>query len=71
MNPAARITACLALGNFLLTGTAAAEPHLSKGQTIYVPVYSEVVVGKRGAGLPVHAAVFFRNTDPTHAVEMR
>lgn len=60
----------LAMGALLLAGAAAAEPHQSKGQTIYVPVYSEVFIGNKAGRLPVRATVFFRNTDPKHTLKI-
>ena len=46
----------------------ATEPTLSDGQTIYVPVYSEVFFGDRSGSILVRASIFIRNTDPNQAI---
>ena len=46
----------------------AQEPSHSSGQTVYVPVFSEVLFGDRSGSIPVRASVFVRNTDPKHAI---
>ncbi len=53
----------------LVVGVAhATEPALSDGQTVYVPVYSEVLFGDRSGSILVRASVFVRNTDPNQAI---
>lgn len=44
---------------------AAAEPRLSRGQTVYVPVYSNVFAGPRKRPLQLAATLSVRNTDPS------
>jgi hypothetical protein len=43
--------------------SAAAEIRLSKGQTVYVPVYSNVFSGPRSRPFPLATTLAIRNTD--------
>lgn len=69
----------LALGLLVaaLTGAAAAAepPSLTPGQTLYVPVYSEVLYGNADGGKPsrwpLSAMLSIRNTDPNHPMTVR
>lgn len=47
---------------------AASEMLLSKGQTIYVPVYSHIYSGDREHPFYLAATLSIRNTDPKHAM---
>lgn len=47
-------------------GSAAAEFRLSRGETVYVPVYSNVFVGPRSLPFNLATTLTVRNTDPTH-----
>jgi hypothetical protein len=67
-----------ALALALAGATALAEdmPAQSRGQTLYVPVYSQVWHGNRdGSGQPslvlLSAMLSIRNTDPAHAITLR
>jgi len=49
--------------------TKAAEPvHLSRGQLIYVPVYSHIYSGDRELPFLLTAILSIRNTDPQHSI---
>jgi hypothetical protein len=72
----ASLLAALALA--LAGAPAVAEdlPPLSRGQTLYVPVYSQVWHGNRnGSGEPslvlLSAMLSIRNADPGHAITVR
>lgn len=41
---------------------------LSKGQTVYVPVYSHIYAGDRGNPIYLAATLSIRNVDPKHAI---
>ncbi len=43
---------------------------LSKGQTVYVPVYSHIYGGDREQPLYLAATLSIRNTDPAHAIQV-
>lgn len=47
---------------------AASEMLLSKGQTVYVPVYSHIYSGDREHPFYLAATLSVRNTDPKHAI---
>jgi Protein of unknown function (DUF3124) len=47
---------------------AASEMVLSKGQTVYVPVYSHIYSGDREHPFYLAATLSVRNTDPKHAI---
>jgi hypothetical protein len=50
-------------------GPAVAEDHArSRGQRVYVPAYSHVLVGDRASRFDLAATLSIRNTDPLHAV---
>jgi hypothetical protein len=58
------ITAALNLQNAL-----AGEPKMIRGQTVYVPVYSHIVVGeKRGIKFDLSVNLSIRNTDPKNPI---
>ena len=57
---------CLFLGTS--TAGAASEMLLSKGETIYVPVYSHIYSGDREHPFYLAATLSVRNTDPKHAI---
>ncbi|MDJ0849320.1 MAG: DUF3124 domain-containing protein [Myxococcota bacterium] len=65
-----RVGAVALAGVLALLNSAARadEPVLSSGQTVYVPVYSQVLFGDRSGSILVRASVFVRNTDPNHAI---
>lgn len=46
----------------------AADVHLSRGQTIYVPSYSYVRIGEKGHHFQLAANLCIRNTDAAHAI---
>jgi hypothetical protein len=58
----------LAVGLLPQVANAGSEPTLSRGQTVYVPVYSHVFIGTRGIPLNLSANVAVRNTDPAHSI---
>jgi hypothetical protein len=47
---------------------AVMDPGLSKGQTIYVPVYSNIYVGDRELQWNLSSNLSVRNTDPTSPI---
>jgi hypothetical protein len=49
-------------------GDAGAEVRISKGQTLYVPVYSHVYTGDRALPFNLAATLGVRNTDPASPV---
>ena len=49
---------------------AAAQPGLSSGNTLYVPVYSNVYSGPRKAEYQLAAMLSIRNTDPGYPIEI-
>ncbi|MBE0618084.1 MAG: DUF3124 domain-containing protein [Proteobacteria bacterium] len=53
------------------SATAGDPPSPSRGQLLYVPVYSEVPYGDRGRTLNLAATLSIRNTDPEHSIEVR
>lgn len=67
----------LAVGAFLL-GVAcgwtapdpAAEGGRTSGQTVYVPVYSHIFFGDRGASFNLAATLSIRNADPAHSLSV-
>lgn len=57
--------------SFLLcsaTATATAEIKLSEGQTLYVPVYSSILLGGRNNSLQLSAMLSICNTDLHHKI---
>jgi hypothetical protein len=55
---------------FFLPDTVASETRLSKGQTVYVPVYSHIYHGDREQPLYLTVTLTFRNTDPVHTITL-
>jgi hypothetical protein len=60
---------------FALPAAAQAEPPLSKGQTVYLPVYSHVYQGSydrqgKADKLLLSAMISIRNRDPKHAIRV-
>jgi len=52
----------------LTTGLSASEIRLSRGQTVYVPIYSHIYSGDRERPFLLTAILSVRNTDPIHSV---
>jgi len=52
----------------LNAGRADSDVSLSKGQLVYVPVYSHVYHGDLERKFPLTGIVSIRNTDPNHAI---
>jgi len=52
----------------LFTGTAWAQVSLSTGETVYVPVYSNVYHGPKARPLEILAILSIRNTDPVYSL---
>jgi hypothetical protein len=48
----------------------AGEPERSWGQTVYVPVYSHIFYGDRGAAFNLATTLSIRNADPAHALSV-
>lgn len=65
---ASALLLCALLGAPALAGQA---PAPSRGQLLYVPVYSEIPYGDRGKTLNLAATLSVRNTDPEHPIEVR
>ena len=55
---------------FASESTARAEPEIvmSKGQTVYVPIYSHIYAGDREEAFYLAATLSIRNTDPKYSV---
>ncbi|HDZ90760.1 MAG: DUF3124 domain-containing protein [Deltaproteobacteria bacterium] len=49
-------------------GQAASKIILSKGQTVYVPIYSHIYIGDRERPFLLAATLSVRNTDPDHPI---
>ncbi|MBW1782686.1 MAG: DUF3124 domain-containing protein [Deltaproteobacteria bacterium] len=47
---------------------AATDIRLSKGQTVYVPIYSHIYIGDRDHPYLLAATLSIRNTDPNHSI---
>lgn len=65
------VVVLLCFGIFLVSvGEILAQEasRLSKGQTIYVPVYSSVYIGDRERMFPLTATVSVRNSDPLNSI---
>ena len=60
------LIAMMTLGFSLVTGGAAAEVKLVKGQTLYIPSPTSFVAGTYS--FDVRATVYIHNTDPTNAI---
>jgi hypothetical protein len=52
----------------LTTGLSASEIKLSRGQTVYVPIYSHIYSGDRERPFLLTAILSVRNTDPIHSI---
>jgi hypothetical protein len=63
------VIAALALG-LTFCGIAAAEIPLLKGQTVYVPVYSNVIAGPREVPVHLSNTLVVRNTDMHHPIQV-
>jgi hypothetical protein len=72
-----RRTCCRLAAGALLIGAAAgwgaavaaaADVGRSSGQTVYVPVYSHIFFGDRGATFNLATTLSVRNIDPSHAL---
>ena len=61
-----------ALGLTLLTGLAASEVRLIKGQTFYVPCYTSFMSGSQADSYAFDAkpTIFINNTDQNHAINI-
>jgi len=57
-----------ATGLLATTGQAATEIQLSKGQTVYVPIYSHIYIGDRDRPYYLAATLSIRNIDPNHSI---
>ncbi|MFZ3045363.1 MAG: DUF3124 domain-containing protein [Desulfatirhabdiaceae bacterium] len=64
----------LFMGLIPCTGHSAGETKieipLSKGQTVYVPVYSHIYIGDKERPFYLTATLSFRNTDPRYAITL-
>ena len=61
------------LGMFLMlagAALAASATLKTKGQTLYVPVYSHIYSGDRERPVYLAATLSIRNTDPAHAIRL-
>jgi hypothetical protein len=52
------------------TGAAAEDRRLSRGQTLYVPVYSHIYSGDRERPVYLAVTVSIRNTDPVRSIQV-
>ena len=48
----------------------ATEPQLSRGQTVYVPVYSNIVAGPKEVAIHLSNTLIIRNTDMHNAIQV-
>ncbi|NTU42163.1 MAG: DUF3124 domain-containing protein [Nitrospirales bacterium] len=53
----------VAFGVILSAGQAFSEVWLGKGQTVYVPVYSHILIGTKGYSFDLAVTLSIRNTD--------
>lgn len=53
---------------FFIPLQTSAQDALSRGETVYVPIYSNVYYGPRARAYDLSAILSIRNTDPTHAI---
>ena len=58
----------LAVGLIATESQAASEIQLSKGQTVYVPIYSHIYTGNRERPFLLAATLSIRNTDPDYQI---
>ena len=61
---------CLAFSGFLSVPAKAAPPVLSKGQLVFVPVYSHIFFGDRQQSFNLSVTLSLRNTDLTAPIEI-
>jgi len=54
----------------LSTARGAMEIELSRGQTVYVPIYSHIYIGDRDQPYLLAATLSIRNTDPNHPITL-
>ena len=52
------------------TPAAGSDTALSRGQTVYVPIYSHIYSGLKGRPFSLAATLSIRNTDPKHAITL-
>ncbi len=55
---------------FLTAPVSAASPALSRGQLVYVPVYSHIFFGDRQQSFNLSVTLSLRNVDLTHPIEI-
>jgi hypothetical protein len=53
---------------FPTDGEASSDKKLSSGETVYVPVYSNIYTGPKAVPLQLAVVLSLRNTDPKHAI---
>ncbi len=58
------------LGTFGAFGHAESNAGLSKGQTVYVSVYTHIYSGLKGRPFELGATLSIRNTDPKHPITL-
>ena len=58
----------LILGSLVSRSSASEKVTLTKGQTVYVPVYSHILVGDRELPFAMSANLSVRNTDPANPI---
>ncbi len=56
------------LGLFMLTGLAAGDVKIVKGQTIYVPCYTSLISADFSHN--INSTIFIHNTDPTSEINL-
>lgn len=61
---------CLALVGLAMASLPVGAQELSRGQLVYVPVYSHVYHGDRERPILLAATVSIRNTDPGHPITL-
>ena len=55
---------------FASAGLADNNLDLSKGQTLYVPIYTHIYSGLKGRPFDLAATLSIRNTDPAHPINL-
>jgi hypothetical protein len=63
-----RILPCLMVMASMALTTQVFGQELSKGQTIYVPVYSSIYAGPKNTEIELTATLSVRNTDPAYPI---
>jgi hypothetical protein len=58
----------MVVGLLFFCSNVSAHEKLSKGETVYVSIYSNVYSGPKLRPLPLAGMLSIRNTDPTHAI---